>query len=306
MQFRRPPRRQIHGILLLDKPQGLSSHQALFVARGTYNADKAGHTGTLDPLATGLLPLCFGKATALCGHLLDARKRYVAEVRFGARTATGDSEGEALARSDPAGLSEAQLRASLPAFTGRITQIPPMYSALKRDGVPLHALAREGVEVERTPREVEIESLELLAFDGLTATLDVRCSKGTYIRTLGEDWAASLGQCAHLSGLRRLEVGPFGGAGQGEGIPLESLQNRRLPDLDALLLPARAALAGWRFVTAMPEAVPLLDAGRLVAMPGEPEGPVAIENPQGSLLGLGEITSYGFLQPRRWFGPEGI
>ncbi len=293
-------------MVLLDKPLGMTSHEAMFVARAIFNADKAGHTGTLDPLATGLLPLCLGKATALCGQLLDARKGYLATVQFGARTATGDAEGEVLARSDPSLLTHDALLASLGAFRGSIQQIPPMYSAIKKDGVPLHALARDGVEVEREPRQVEIEHFELLSYADGVACVSVRCSKGTYIRTLAEDWARALGQEAHLIALRRTEVGPFlASAGQG-GIPLQHLQNRRLPDLDAMLLPARSILQGWRFLKAEPEHIPFLHAGRRIFFPAEEQGDVAIESQDGRLLGLGEVLEGGWLQTRRWFGPDGI
>ncbi len=308
MQYRRPLRRNLNGIFLLDKPSGMSSHEAMLAVRTIFNAEKAGHTGTLDPLATGLLPICFGKVTSLSGHLLNASKRYLAEVRFGTRTSTGDAAGEVQATSDPSALTEQLLLKSLPAFTGRISQVPPMYSALKKDGVRLHKLARQGVEVEREAREIEIEALSLVAFDGHQATLDVRCSKGTYIRTLAEDWAASLGQAAHLSGLRRTQVGPFGADVGPQAVPLASLENQSIASLDEHLLPAQAALAGWRFVTVADANIVLLDQGRTVQLFDDEAaaGPVAVQSRQGGLLGLGVVTEYGFLQPRRWFGPPGI
>lgn len=300
-QFRRR-RRVVNGVLLLDKPHGLSSNEAMLAVRGIYQADKAGHTGTLDPLATGLLPVCLGQATKLTSYLLDARKRYIAEVRLGARTSTGDIEGEVVESSDPAGLDEATLRSALPAFMGRIQQVPPMYSALKRDGTRLYELARAGVEVEREPRQVEIHALDLLSFDGQTAVLDVRCSKGTYIRTLAEDWARSLGQAAHLQGLRRIEVGPFQPPTM---ITLETLKRtvgEGTQALDALLLPSRAALAGWVFLRVDQVQIGLLSRGLPVPLAVEASGSVAIEDEQSRLLGLGEIDAAGRLQPRRWFG----
>lgn len=300
-QFRRS-RRVVNGVLLLDKPRGLSSNEAMLRVRGLYQADKAGHTGTLDPLATGLLPVCLGQATKLTSHLLDARKRYVAEVRLGSRTTTGDSEGEVVETSEPLGLDEALLRAALSVFRGPIQQVPPMYSALKRDGQRLYELARAGVEVEREPRAVEIHHLELLSFDGLTARLDVVCSKGTYIRTLAEDWARSFGQAAHLQDLRRTEVGPFQTQVM---VTLEQLARAAVEGvqaLDALLLPARTALAGWTFLRVDEAQVAGLSRGASVAVAGAAPGAVALEDEQSRLLGLGEVDPQGRLQPRRWFG----
>lgn len=303
-QFRRP-RRAINGVLLLDKPRGLSSNEALLRVRRLYQADKAGHTGTLDPLATGLLPVCLGQTTKLTSHLLDARKRYVAEVRFGERTSTGDGEGEVIARSDRAGLSVSMLEAALPAFLGRIRQVPPMYSALKRDGQRLYELARAGQDVAREAREVDIHELHLHGFDGNIATLEVSCSKGTYIRTLAEDWASSLGQEAHLTGLRRTGVGPFCGEAMLALDALEGIADRGgVEALDALLLPSRAVLAGWSFVRVSADEAAGFAQGRALAVGSgtSGDGPVAIEDGQGALLGLGEYDAVGRLQPRRWFG----
>lgn len=306
MNSLRRPRRAVHGVLLLDKPRGLSSNEALLKVRKLYQADKAGHTGTLDPLATGLLPICLGQATRLSAQLLDARKRYLAEVRFGEQRSTGDLEGEVIARSDPAGLDAASLRAALPALIGRIRQVPPMYSAIKRGGQRLYELAREGVEVEREAREVEIHSMELLSYrDGL-ALLDVSCSKGTYIRTLAEDWAKAVGQAAHLQGLRRIEVGPFRQQRPSTLEELEQTAGQGLLALDALLLPPRAALEGWRFVQIAAEQLPALDHGSSIPLSGVEPGPVAIEGFDHRLLGLGEVSLEGRLQPRRWFGSVGI
>lgn len=303
---RRPLRRAINGVLLLDKPKGLTSHQALLTVRVLYNADKAGHTGTLDPLATGLLPICFGQATKLTAHLLDARKRYLAEVRLGEATSTGDSEGEVLARSHPADASLSALQAAAIAYTGVIQQVPPMYSAIKREGVRLYALAREGIEIERESRQVEIHVLRVLAFDGVVATLDIICSKGTYIRTLAEDWARSFGQMAHLSGLRRLGVGSFGAVEPAQMVTLAALEAASdFASLDRHLRPARSVLADWPSVTVSAEQVAKLDFG--FSIPNEaPAGWVTIHLESGAFLGLGEQSADGRLQPRRWFGAEGI
>lgn len=303
---RRPLRRAVNGVLLLDKPKGVTSHQALLTVRVLYNADKAGHTGTLDPLATGLLPICFGQATKLTAHLLDARKRYLAEVRLGEATTTGDSEGETTARSDPAGLTLAMLEVAAVACTGPIQQVPPMYSAIKRDGTRLYELAREGVEVERESREVEIHALTVLFFDGVTATLDVTCSKGTYIRTLAEDWARHFGQVAHLSGLRRLAVGAFGATEPAQMVTLAALEAASdFASLDRHLLPSRTVIADWPTVTVTPEQVARLDYGFTIETEAA-SGWVAMLRESGELLGLGEQRADGVLQPRRWFGAEGV
>lgn len=302
----RRPRRAVHGVLLLDKPRGLSSNDALLKVRRLYQADKAGHTGTLDPLATGLLPICLGQATKLSAQLLDASKRYLAEVRFGEQRSTGDLEGEVIASSDPSGLDADGLRAALRGVTGRIRQIPPMYSAIKLGGQRLYELAREGLEVEREPREVEIHALDLLSFEAGVALLDVSCSKGTYVRTLAEDWAKAGGQVAYLQSLRRIEVGPFCRQPMRTLEELEQVAQQGLAALDVLLLPSRAALDGWRFVRPLDEQLPILDHGGSVPCPGVEVGPVAIEGADQRLLGLGEVTTDGRLQPRRWFGSIGI
>lgn len=301
----RRPRRPLNGVLLLDKPRGLSSHQAMLQARELFQAEKAGHTGTLDPMATGLLPICFGQATKLTAHLLDARKRYLATVQFGAATNTGDADGEVIAHSDPAGLSREALDAAVAEFIGPIQQIPPMHSAIRRDGVRLYELAREGEEVERQPRSVHIHALSVLAFDGQSATLDVVCSKGTYIRTLAEDWARRFGQAAHLKGLQRLAVGHFGLSSPVVMHTIDALMALgNLSRLDALLLPTRAAVADWAAVTVSAEQVALLDRGMSIAADAAP-GWVAIDQANGLFHGLGEQLPDGRLQPRRWFGLEG-
>ncbi len=200
---------RIDGLLLLDKPSGITSNDALQKGRRLVNAAKAGHTGTLDPLASGLLPLCFGEATKFSADLFDADKTYEATLRFGIVTATGDSEGEIVA-TYPVTHTPADLADLLPRFTGTLQQTPPMYSALKRDGKPLYELARKGIEVERASREITIHALTLLTVDAGSAQISVTCSKGTYIRTLAEDIGAALGCGAHLTALRRTGVGALG------------------------------------------------------------------------------------------------
>ena len=208
---KRIARRQVDGVLLLDKPRGLSSNHALQKAKRLFNAAKAGHTGTLDPMATGLLPLTFGEATKFSQMLLDADKSYEATVTLGVVTDTGDAEGQVLERQSVT--ADAQdIAAALNAFRGEIEQIPPMYSALKRDGRPLYEYARAGIELERAPRRVVIHALEMLdgGLDGSSFGFRVRCSKGTYVRTLAMDIGRALGCGAHLSALRRTAIGPFG------------------------------------------------------------------------------------------------
>lgn len=197
---------KIDGVVLLDKPVGLSSNAALQKVRRALNAQKAGHTGTLDPLASGLLPLCFGDATKFSADLLHAEKEYETTIRFGVKTTTGDAEGEVVSERKPT-FDYQTFSEVLEKFRGEIEQVPPMYSALKKDGVPLYKLARKGEEIERKPRKVVISTLDVLDFNPPEATLVVRCSKGTYIRVLGEDIGEALGCGAHLKSLRRTAVG---------------------------------------------------------------------------------------------------
>lgn len=197
----------VHGVILLDKPVGLSSNDALVRAKSKLNAKKAGHTGTLDPFATGLLPLCFGEATKFAQDLLNADKTYETTVFLGARTSTGDTEGEIISRGDADRITREDIEAILPRFTGEIDQVPPMHSALKRDGKPLYEYARAGIELEREARRVTIHEMALLDFSPPFLTLRVSCSKGTYIRVLGEDIGEALGCGAHLQALRRVKVG---------------------------------------------------------------------------------------------------
>lgn len=301
MQKTRAPRRKVDGILLLDKPLGLSSNTALQIVRRLYNADKAGHTGSLDPLATGLLPVCLGEATKLCGYLLDADKRYRARVRLGARTTTGDAEGEAVATSDPSLLDRAALEAAIPRFLGEISQIPPMYSALKRDGEPLYRLARAGIEVEREARRVQIRELRVLDWSGAEFEFEVACSKGTYVRTLAEDWAAAVGQQAHLVALRRTGLDPFDAAAM---VGMEQLEGLAEDARDPLLLPPAAALRGWPRLEVDAGLAHRLSRGQTVRI-GEGTGLRAVFGPDGALLGIAEGDGTGNLSPRRWLNPPG-
>jgi tRNA pseudouridine55 synthase len=284
-------------VLLLDKPTGMSSNSALQAARRLFSAAKAGHTGTLDPLASGLLPLCFGEATKFSVDLLTADKTYEAELLFGVRTDTGDADGTVVLRC-PVDFGLADLEAALPAFRGPIRQVPPMYSALKRDGRPLYELARQGIEVEREAREVVIHELRLLDFSGDRCRLRVACSKGTYIRSLAEDLGAALACAAHLTALRRVTVGP--------------LQVSDAVTLDQLAALAEDERAAWLLAPdALLQSLPAIyledDAGRRFSH-GNPVGSdggpgkcrVYAEN---RLLGLGEVDEAGRLQPRRVLAP---
>jgi len=230
----------LDGVLLLDKPEGLSSNHALQRARRTLDAQKAGHTGTLDPFATGLLVCCMGRATKICGAMLDADKSYRATLAFGEETDTGDLTGNVVARADDfGGVQEQALRDVLSRFVGTIQQVPPMYSALKRDGRPLYEYARAGIELEREARTVTIYGMELAGFNGRSAVIEVSCSKGTYVRTLAQDIGRALGCGAHLSALSRTRVGPFSLA---QAVTLESLQAMDEPV--RALLPMNALPAG--------------------------------------------------------------
>lgn len=263
----RIPRRPLHGVLLLDKPLGLSSNTALQQVRKLLRADKAGHTGTLDPLATGLLPLCFGAATKFSQISLDADKTYLAELHLGRRTDSGDAEGQVLSEREVR-LDEAQIAAACARFVGTIDQTPPMHSALKRDGKPLYEYARAGIELIRVPRRITIHHLLVKLWQGHTLQIEVRCSKGTYIRTLADDLGEVLGCGAHLSGLRRIQCGALT---LEHATTLDELVTMDEARRDTLLLPADALVADWpqvrldeteagRFLTGLRRRVALPDA----------------------------------------------
>jgi tRNA pseudouridine55 synthase len=256
----RVQRRPLHGVLLLDKPYGMSSNDALQKAKWLLRAEKAGHTGTLDPLATGVLPLCFGAATKFSQLHLDADKTYEAIVVLGVQTSTGDLEGEVIAEKSVS-ISPNQLQVVLAQFTGPIDQIPPMYSALKKDGKALYDYARAGIEVAREARQVTIRKLALEEIAPENAQrrlkITVTCSKGTYIRTLGEDIAIALGTCGHLSALRRIQTGPFEEA---ECISIQDLEALPEAEREMKLLTVDALLDGHTPVTLPPD-----DAGRFLS-----------------------------------------
>ena len=293
-------RRQVHGVLVLDKPRGFSSNAALQKVRWLLNAEKAGHTGSLDPLATGVLPLCFGEATKFSQYLLDADKGYSTVAQLGVTTTTGDAEGEVLERRAVT-VDEAAIQAALPAFRGQIEQIPPMYSALKRDGQPLYKLARAGEVVEREARSVTIARLELLALQEDRATLEVACSKGTYVRTLVEDLGARLGCGAHVAELRRTQAGPFGLA---QAISLEELEAAHAEGgseaLDRFLLPVDSGLEHWPLVQLTQHSAYYWLHGQPVRAANAPKlGLMRVQDDQGRFIGIGEIDDEGQVAPRR-------
>ncbi|HET7587020.1 MAG TPA: tRNA pseudouridine(55) synthase TruB [Gammaproteobacteria bacterium] len=293
-------RRDVDGILLLDKPSGLTSNRALQVAKRLFAARKAGHTGSLDPLATGLLPLCFGEATKVSSFLLDADKGYRVQCRLGTATATGDSDGEVVETAPVPALTAADVESALAGFVGRINQTPPMYSALKHEGKRLYELAREGKSVERKPREIEIYALRLIELSGDTIEYDVRCSKGTYVRTLSEDIARALGTLGHVSALRRYKVGAFEEAGMVTLDELEQDADAEPDRLDARLTPIDAALTHWPAVELNGDSAYYLRRGQAVFVAGAPEtGWLRIYGPNRSFLGLGAMDSSGKVAPKR-------
>jgi tRNA pseudouridine55 synthase len=301
---RRRRGRALDGILILDKPAGLSSNRALQQVKRLYGAAKAGHTGSLDPLATGVLPLCFGEATKFSQFLLDADKAYESTFLLGIATATGDAEGEVLATTDASAISEADVAKALEAFRGEIEQVPSMYSALKHQGQPLYKLARRGQEVERKARRVVIKRLELRAFRcGVQPEVDIylECSKGTYVRSIAEDLGTMLDCGAHVSSLRRTRAGAFGIESSVTMATLEALKaGDRLADMDALLLPADTAVDNLPLVSLSESGGFYMRQGQPVLVPNAPcNGMVRVALETGEFLGVGEILDDGRVAPRR-------
>lgn len=296
--------RRVDGILVLDKPVGMGSNESLQVVKRLFRARKAGHTGSLDRLASGLLPICMGEATKISGFLLNADKRYEACVRLGVRTRTGDAEGETLETRTVPKYSKAQLEAVLSEFVGEIEQIPPMHSAIKHQGQRLYKLAHRGIEVEREPRRIRIHYLTLLSVQRESLVIDVKCSKGTYVRTLAEDIGERLGCGAHVEALRRLEAGPFKSA---SSVSLDALRERSeegLHVLDALLMPAEAGLSDRPAVHIPKQVAYYLEHGQAVMVPHAPtEGLVRIYARPGHFLGVGEVQDDGRIAPRRLLRP---
>ena len=296
---RRRKGRDVHGIVLLDKPAGYSSSQAVQKVRWLFQARKAGHTGSLDPFATGMLPICLGEASKTAGFMINASKIYEARAMLGRSTTTGDIEGEIGQELPVPDLGFSEIMAVLNEFVGESEQIPPMYSALKHEGEPLYKLAREGREVERAPRSITVHSIELLEWECSALVFRVHCSKGTYIRTLAEDIARKLGTCAHLTALRRLEVEPFEETGM---FSLERLVTlSEAGTLDDVLLPVDAGIADWPVVSLDGEACRRFSHGNPVDAQNGPKGKVRVYGPGDILLGLAEIDSSQCLKPKRLF-----
>lgn len=292
---RSAPRRRVDGVLLLDKPAGMTSNDALQKARRLYNAAKAGHTGTLDPLATGLLPLCFGEATKFAGELLDADKTYLATVQLGVTTDTADAEGQVL-ETRPVTVAAGDVEAVLARFRGAIEQVPPMHSALKRDGKPLYEYARQGIELERAPRRVTIHELKLTGWNDTCFDLEVACSKGTYIRTLAADIGAALGCGAHLAALRRTRIATLSVA---DAVGLDALGALELDARDQRLSPADALLAGAARAELSAADTERVLHGQGVRWVGESGSRYRYYGADGRFLGLGELSADGWLNPKR-------
>lgn len=298
-------RRAVSGIILLDKPRGFTSNAALQKVRWLLNAEKAGHTGSLDPLATGVLPLCFGEATKFSQYLLDADKGYETVAQFGVTTTTADAEGEVIERK-PVAISAAQIEALLPEFRGDLLQVPPMYSALKRDGQPLYKLARAGEVVEREPRSVTIARLDLLSLEDDRARLAVACSKGTYIRTLVEDIGLKLGCGAHVAELRRTQAGPFDLT---QTVSLEELEQVHAEGgaeaVDAFLKPVDSGLEHWPLLQLSEHSAFYWLHGQPVRAPEAPKfGMLRVQDHNGRFIGIGEVSEDGRIAPRRLIRSE--
>jgi len=287
----------VDGVLLLDKPTGITSNAAIQRVKRLFNAAKAGHVGTLDPLASGLLPVCLGEATKFSTDTFSADKSYEAEVLLGVTTATGDTEGEVIARRTVDATQE-QIAAVLIRFTGALQQIPPMYSALKRDGKPLYTYARAGQTVERTPRAITIHSIDLQDFTGDRFKIDVRCSKGTYIRVLAEDIGLALGCGATLAGLRRTSVGVFG---LQQAVSLTTLEGLAVEHRTDCLLPVDCLVSGLPILALLPAAVVriLLGQATQTDVPPASQGLVRLYDQNRRFLGLGELQADGRLLPKR-------
>jgi tRNA pseudouridine55 synthase len=291
--------RDVHGIVLIDKRLGASSNQALQEVRRLFNANKAGHTGALDPLATGLLPLCFGEATKVSALMLDDDKRYQVTIQLGVMTDTGDSEGKIVAEMPVPALDDTRLQSCLQHFTGPIEQVPPMYSALKHQGKKLYELAREGKTVDRQPRAITIYELHLLSVDAEAGqlTLDVFCSKGTYIRSLAEDIGHWLGTCGTVTALRRTKAGMFD---LEKAYTLQQLQAMDSAQLQNTLISLDAPLQGIPEVSLSLEQAEKIKLGQRIVFNGGMAGQVRIYSPQ-AFLGLGEILLDGKLAPKKLF-----
>jgi tRNA pseudouridine55 synthase len=294
--------RNITGIIVIDKPKGRTSNHVLQQIKRTFDAKKAGHTGSLDPLATGVLPICLGEATKVSQYLLDGDKCYQVTCKLGVTTDSGDSDGNVVAEMPIPEITEQILYAVLPSFIGQQQQVPPMYSALKFQGQPLYKLARQGIEIERKARTVNIYDIILISFTSDSFTLEVKCSKGTYIRTLVEDISASLSTGGHVIALRRLESA---GYAIEQAITIESIEkcaDEGIKALDKLLLPTEEALPNWPRIEADDEQVLALRCGQQIQVEQKYEGvQIRLFDRLGIFLGLGEMSQKGIISPKRVF-----
>lgn len=299
--------RNITGIVIIDKPTGRSSNHVLQQVKRLFDAKKAGHTGALDPLATGVLPICLGEATKVSSYLLDSDKRYHVTCLLGAVTDSGDSDGKVLSRSDIPQFSEQNIIDLLPEFIGEQDQVPPMFSALKYQGQPLYKLARQGIEVERKSRRITIYNIKLLSITAESFTLDVQCSKGTYIRTLVEDISHKLGSGGHVTMLRRVAAAGYKLEHAVTIEHLEQLAEQGLPALDRELLPTEEALPDWPSVSVADDMVDALRHGQTIKVPQSFESEqVRLFDLNKQFIGLAEMTEEGVVSPKRVFVAEPV
>lgn len=297
--------RKVNGVLVLNKPTGMTSNDAVQQAKKVFAAQKVGHTGSLDPLATGVLPLCFGEATKFSQYLLDADKKYRARIKFGVTTDTGDADGNVLKRVENktlAALCADQVEEALNGFRGKIQQLPPMYSALKHNGQPLYKLARQGIEVERKVREVTVFRNEMTEFDGDECVLELHCSKGTYVRSIAEDLGHALGCGAHVKALHRRAAGPYSENHMVDLAALQGIESHQ--ELDGMLQPMASAVAHWPEVKMVETTAFYVRQGQPVQVAHAPvKGWVQLteiaENTDDRFLGVGEILADGRVAPRR-------
>ena len=308
-QYRNPPKQDVHGIVLLNKPAGVSSNGILQKVRRLFNAKKAGHTGALDPFATGLLPICLGEATKVSGLLLDSDKGYRATLKLGEQSDTGDTEGEIINTSPVPELSSEKIETVLAQFTGDIQQIPPMYSALKHNGKPLYWYARQGIEIDRPARNIHIFSLKLVSLsqesENVAAIVfDVLCSKGTYVRTLGEDIAKALGTVGHLTALHRIHSGSLRAE---QMLTIEQIEEATTSGKgDEILWPVDLPLEHLQRIDLVEDQAKWLRNGGQLRLPQPQTDLVRFYNPQGICLGVGEwLPEHGRIKPKRLFNlPE--
>lgn len=294
--------RDVSGILVLDKPQGMSSNEAVQKAKHLFNARKVGHTGSLDPLATGVLPLCFGEATKFSQYLLSSDKKYWVKIKLGVATDSGDADGQVVRTAPVEGITAERVEDALRFFRGEIDQVPSMFSAIKHRGQPLYKLARQGIEIEREARRVTVYSNELLAVEGESLTLAIHCSKGTYVRTIAEELGEILGCGAHVFALRRTAAGPYD---EEDLVTFEELAAaREKGSLDPFLLPVASAVRGWPEVRLTDNTAYYLRQGQPVIVPHAPTSgwvrlSEVVADKSTKFIGVGEILDDGRVAPRR-------